>query len=291
LAGGGTELATSVSIETVERLAGTLARIVAEDLQVRLDRIYLESLHGGLNNDKGDGAGLQTAEEAAVLEQDLESLYAEIPDVAAMYVAQKYSEPLLRAVREEERQRRAVAAARSHRVTGLLADLTLELEGLAERLRTFHSYRCVMRDLRNGYEQFDVSDRREGLGLANATASPPREFGEVMEGLLRHFGIPTTATRDSLEVVDEKVARLQESTRQSELNASSGARKVHEARKMLVESLLNGVDHDQNGAESLSKLDELEARISRLREDVEAVSGADTSQAARRQREFVGRWA
>jgi hypothetical protein len=291
LAGGETELATSVSIETVERLAGTLARIVAEELQVRLDRIYLESLHGGLNNDKGDGAGLQTAEEAAVLEQDLESLYAEIPDVAAMYVAQKYSEPLLRAVREEERQRRAVAAARSHRVTGLLADLTLELEGLAERLRTFHSYRCVMRDLRNGYEQFDVSDRREGLGLANATASPPREFGEVMEGLLRHFGIPTTATRDSLEVVDEKVARLQESTRQSELNASSGARKVHEARKMLVESLLNGVDHDQNGAESLSKLDELEARISRLREDVEAVSGADTSQAARRQREFVGRWA
>jgi hypothetical protein len=256
LAGGGTELATSVSIETIERLAG-----------------------------------LQTAEEAAVLEQDLESLYAEIPDVAAMYVAQKYSEPLLRAVREEERQRRAVAAARSHRVTGLLADLTLELEGLAERLRTFHSYRCVMRDLRNGYEQFDVSDRREGLGLANATASPPREFGEVMEGLLRHFGIPATATRDSLEVVDEKVARLQESTRQSELNASSGARKVHEARKMLVESLLNGVDHDQNGAESLSKLDELEARISRLREDVEAVSGADTSQAARRQREFVGRWA
>lgn len=291
LAGGGTELATSVSTETVERLTGMLARMVGEELQVRLDRIYLESLQEGPKNYHGDGTGIQTAEEAAVLEQDLESLYAEIPDVAAMYVAQKYSEPLLRAVREEERQRRAVAAARSDRVTGVLADLTLELEALAERLRSFHSYRCAMQDLRNGYAQFDVSDRREGLILANATASPPREFSPAMEGLLRHLGISTMPTRDLLEVVDEKVARLQEGTRQSELNASADARKVHEARKMLFESLLNGLDHDQNGAESLSKLDELEARISRLREDVEAVSGADTSQAVRKQREFVDRWA
>ena len=112
-----------------------------------------------------------------------------------------------------------------------------------------------------------------------------------MEGMLRHFGISTTASRHLREVVDEKAARQRESTRQSELNASADARKVHEARKMLVESLLNGVDHDQNGAESLSKLDELEARISRLREDVEAISGTDTSQAVRRQREFIGRWA
>ena len=57
---------------------------------------------------------------------------------------------------------------------------------------------------------------------------------------------------------------------------------------MLVESLLNGTD--QNGDGSLSRLDALDARINRLREDLENVSRADTGQAVQRQRGFVEQW-
>ena len=287
LVGNIPDVVVSTNMGTVERLMASLSRMVAEELQIRLDRTYLESLCERTNQPK-ETIDPPMDEDAVRLEQDLQSLYAEIPEVAAMYVTQKYGNPLVRAVRQEEMQRRAVATLRSEQVTSLLAGITVELELLVEKLRTFHSYRCATRNLRAGYEYSCLSNKCNAPKTAKETRKPPQEHGSAMELLLRHFGISSTASRGLHESVDEKAARMQDNARKLGQNAAFDARKALEERKLLVESLLNGTD--QNGDESHSKLDALDARINRLREDVELVSRADTGQAVQSQRAFVDQW-
>lgn len=282
------ELAKSTNLDTVERLTAMLSRMVAEELQIRLDRTYLESLQESTNHVNGNGTGNEELEDAEGLEQDLKSLYMEIPDVAAMYVAQKYKEPLVRAVQAEERRRREVAAVHSSRVTGLLSDMTVELEKLTERLHAFHSYRCVVQNLREGYDRFQISDKSEVFSPTKVKDKPPQELDPGMESMLRHFGVSPAPSGSFHEAVENKVARLRDNARQSRSDIDRDARKTLEDRKMLVESLLQSIDQDD--PESLAKLAALDARIIRLREDVEAVSGIDTSQAVRRQRAFVEKW-
>lgn len=120
----GLETETSISTDVVEQLSTLLAGMLAEEVQLRLDRVFLEGLRGEHHNDNGNHSanGTAAAEDAAALEQDLSSLHAEIPAVAAMFVAQMYGEPLLRAVREEGRHRGEMATRREQGVTGGLDD-------------------------------------------------------------------------------------------------------------------------------------------------------------------------
>lgn len=277
----------STSIDTIGRLTASLSRMVAEELQIRLDRTYLESLceQPDQPNETSD---LPMDEDAARLKQDLQSLYAEIPEVAAMYVTQKYGDPLVRAVREEEALRRAVAARHSGQVTNLLDGIAIELEELTQRLRTFHSYRCATQTLQAGYELSNTSNTSNEPKIGKEISKPFHEHGPAMELLLRHFGISSTASEGLHESVDEKIARMQENARRAGHNAGVDARKALGERKLLVDSLLNGTD--QNDAESLSKLDALDAKITRLRKEIETVSRADTDQIAQRQKEFVEKW-
>ena len=277
----------STNMNTVERLTASLSRMVAEELQIRLDRTYLESL-SEQPNQPNNAIDLPVDEDTARLEQDLQSLYAEIREVATMHVTQKYGDPLVRAVREEETQRSAAAALRSDQVTSLLAGIIAELEQLVKKLRTFHSYRCAIQDLRTGYELSGFSNKSNRPKTGKEISKPFQDHGPATELLLRHFGISSTASRGLHESVDEKVARMQDNARKVGQTAGFDARKALEERKLLVESLLNGTD--QNGDGSLSKLDALDARINRLREDLENVSRADTGQAVQRQRGFVEQW-
>jgi hypothetical protein len=281
------EVVVSTDMNTVERLTASLSRMVAEELQIRLDRTYLESLCEQPNQ-PNNTLDLPMDEDAARLEQDLQSLYAEIPEVATIHVTQKYGDPLVRAVRQEEMQRRAVATLHSDQVTILLAGITVELEQLVQKLRTFYSYRCANRSLRAGYELSCISNKCNAQKTGKEISKPIQEHGPAMELLLRHFGISSTASRGLQDSVDEKVARMQENTRKVGQNAGFDARKALDERKLLVESLLNGTD--QSDEESILKLDDLDAKINRLREDVETVSRADTGQAVERQKAFADKW-
>jgi hypothetical protein len=287
------ETQTSISIETdmVERLSTLLAGMLAEELQVRLDRVYLEALHGGLDDEEDTSIeNGNPAEDAAALQQDLNSLYAEIPDVAAMFVAQQYSEPLLSALREVERRRDEVEREREKRIIGVIRGVTGELEGLTERLRGFHSWRTVLREMGVGFEEFR-RDRAGGrLEVGNKRGGERRDMGEAVQGMMRHFGVGATNSRDLHQVLDEKVERLQESIGLEGLHAGVKERAVYDERKRIVEMLESGVEDDQKGGESLEKMNALEARITSLRNEVEIIGRADTGEMARRQREFVERW-
>ena len=78
-----------------------------EGVRTRLDRVYLEALDSGSSNDQDS-----EKPEVAELQEELESLYAEILPVAQMSAEQQFLEPALRiiAATDGQGQERAVKA-------------------------------------------------------------------------------------------------------------------------------------------------------------------------------------
>lgn len=79
-----------------------------EGVRTRLDRVYLEALK---NSNMSNGQGTEKAE-VVDLQEELESLYAEILPVAQMSAEQQFLEPALRviAATDGQGQERAVKA-------------------------------------------------------------------------------------------------------------------------------------------------------------------------------------
>ena len=95
------------STTKVENLTTKLGAIICEELQYRLERIYLQHLVKGADDQDGDRIGLDEAE----WEQDLDSLHIEIADVAAMSIFQEYKAPLLRALADQQNKKNSQARA------------------------------------------------------------------------------------------------------------------------------------------------------------------------------------
>jgi hypothetical protein len=286
-AGASTELGTSTSLDTVNRLTSSLSKMISEELQCRLDRTYLENLRQG-DEDNVNGDQRPATEEAQVLEEDLRSLYTEIPDVAEMFVAQKYREPLVQMILQEEQQRTAVASLHAQGVTSQLSTLTNDLDALTRRLQAFHSYRCVIQNLQASYDHFKTSSSISTSSPTKINLQPPQHNVPALEALQRHFGLSAASPNDLYESIKGKIARLREDGRGSIENISSDTKATLVARKKVVESLLQSID--QSDEDSLARLAALEARIKTLREDVEAVSVTDRSHDVRKQMQFTEKW-
>lgn len=69
-----------------------LIKLTVEGLRARLDRLYLESLD---SSTRSGATRRLAADEVSALQEELESLYAEILPVAQMSVEQQFLEPAL----------------------------------------------------------------------------------------------------------------------------------------------------------------------------------------------------
>lgn len=285
--GTSTDAAMSTTLDTVERLAASLSKMIAEELHIRLDRTYLENLQQSAKYHVESDQPTAT-EDARSLEDDLHSLYREIPDVAEIFVAQKYKDPLVAAIHEEERQRAAVASLHAQQVSSQISNMTADLDEFTKRLHEFHSYRSVIQSLQADYDHFNASSSIETFTSTKKTPRRPREAAPALESLLRHFCLSAVSSGDTQELIAGRIVRLRESGRSSVDTITRNAKTTVEARKKVIESLLQGIDQCDEG--SLARLTVLEARITSLREDVEAVSGADRAQESRKQGAFVQRW-
>lgn len=76
-------------------VVNSLIKTTVETLRTRLDRIYLEALVAAERSGESRSA---TEEEVKVLEDELESLYAEILPVAQMSAEQQHLEPILKSI-------------------------------------------------------------------------------------------------------------------------------------------------------------------------------------------------
>ncbi len=100
---------------SVERLRETCARLIkcaVETIRTRLDRVYLEALDDAL---RSDNTGHRTTENAAAVQEvqeELESLYAEILPVAQMSAEQQHLEPALKSVlgKKDQKMSRSIEA-------------------------------------------------------------------------------------------------------------------------------------------------------------------------------------
>lgn len=80
----------------VGKLTARLSGLTREEIECRLDRVYLHELREKDTNRMHEQCELGEEE----LEEDLKSLHIEIPDVAAMSAFQEFKAPLLRAIAE-----------------------------------------------------------------------------------------------------------------------------------------------------------------------------------------------
>ncbi|EMR90078.1 hypothetical protein BcDW1_1252 [Botrytis cinerea BcDW1] len=83
--------------DAISRIRDLCARYIkhtVDGVRTKLDRIYLEALHGTPGADSQDG----NKQEVTELQEELESLYSEILPVAQMSAEQQYLEPALREI-------------------------------------------------------------------------------------------------------------------------------------------------------------------------------------------------
>lgn len=92
-------------------MAPRLIKYTVEGVRTKLDRTYLDALNNPVGGTDGHGA---TSQEVAELQDELESLYAEILPVAQMAAEQQHLEPALREIsaRDGQGQDRSVKAVK-----------------------------------------------------------------------------------------------------------------------------------------------------------------------------------
>jgi hypothetical protein len=93
------------------QLVNILVQFTCEEMQCRLDRIYLEQLRRPLREEYG--VEECPSDQEVSLKSDLDSLYGDIRDVVAMSLSQEFEHPLIRSL-QEDRQYQRVCEDRSN---------------------------------------------------------------------------------------------------------------------------------------------------------------------------------
>lgn len=104
----------------VTSLTAKLSELTREEIQCRLNRVYLQRLMGSDQNGMLEQSELGEQE----LEQDLESLHVEITDVAAMSVFQDFTAPMLAALAEHQNKKNEEARSVLENVLDLFPALS-----------------------------------------------------------------------------------------------------------------------------------------------------------------------
>ncbi|KAL2753021.1 hypothetical protein ACRALDRAFT_2061376 [Sodiomyces alcalophilus JCM 7366] len=129
------------NVERLREICMRLIKSVVETTRTKLDRLYLEALHTAPRH--GDAS----AEDVKALQEEVESLYAEILPVAQMSTEQQYLEPALKSVSAKNGQsinRMAVAVVY---INACLDHLLGRLDSLSPHISTLRSHQAAVSDL------------------------------------------------------------------------------------------------------------------------------------------------
>ena len=100
---------SGTAMRRTTELSALLAGYVIEEMQCRLDRLFLETITH--NQPASDGPGSGEEERVSALEEELEYLYPEIGVLAEMSTRKQFGEPIIR----ELKKRHERSCAASHR--------------------------------------------------------------------------------------------------------------------------------------------------------------------------------
>ncbi|KAF4456036.1 hypothetical protein F53441_1757 [Fusarium austroafricanum] len=129
--------------KTIEKLRETCMRLIkttVETLRTRLDRIYLEAI---LDAERSGDAKSATQDDVKALEEELESLYAEILPVAQMSAEQQHLEPALKSTDAQSGQSLHRSAVAVSYVNECLDYLVERITLLTDRVETLKSHNAA----------------------------------------------------------------------------------------------------------------------------------------------------
>ncbi|RPA87869.1 hypothetical protein BJ508DRAFT_410550 [Ascobolus immersus RN42] len=120
-------------VATVEKLITLLVNLTVKQTRLELDRTFAEAhrFTGELPND-------EAVEQMESVQQDLETLYPEIADVAGMAITEKYREPLIKDIKERKANEQAAVVARGNWMAEVIDKLTERMSSLESAIS--HNY-------------------------------------------------------------------------------------------------------------------------------------------------------
>ncbi|KAE8379521.1 hypothetical protein BDV26DRAFT_291249 [Aspergillus bertholletiae] len=140
----------ATAVKWTAELSTILAHCLAEEIQCRLDRVYLENLRVGQFKTKQNFNG--TWDEALIaLEGELESLYPEIDILAEMYTKQQYTTPISRALQNHHNQLHIDSHKKLNYILDLIAEMTLSTERLTKSLQDRESFCGILETFNTTY--------------------------------------------------------------------------------------------------------------------------------------------
>ncbi|KAJ4303923.1 hypothetical protein N0V88_001523 [Collariella sp. IMI 366227] len=176
----GLELETEDAEEQrdVVMLRETCARLIkftVEGVRTRLDRTYLESLK---SSSRAESTNHVPADEVAALQEELESLYAEILPVAQIATEQQFLAPALRSLAAKKGQGLARTAKATSYIHDCLDYLIDRAQDLTARLEAFQAYQIAANAV-FGIAKFELAAQDEGSTTPTKTARQQEAISPV----------------------------------------------------------------------------------------------------------------
>ncbi|KAL4889101.1 hypothetical protein BDV59DRAFT_205522 [Aspergillus ambiguus] len=318
LASGITSTGDDASIsKKTSQLGSLLSQCVAEEIQCRLDRLYLESLY--INpGDPENQLSMVDDEATAALEEELELLYSEIDVLSEISTKQQFSEPILRELQNHHGQMRIAAHEKLDLILHSMIEMTSSTEFLTKSLHDRESFCGAFETFVGTYRseignQFSeqTSSRRDTLKrrsiqqalkppTGNAFASIPES--QVLAGLLRRLGLSFESVFQSEEedgganALADKREHLLECLQNYGIAADSPliaeTASTDQATRLLLSALHadSHVETSLSDAENENRLTKLEAQLGMVQKGMERIDMDSLYRRDKNQERFLETW-
>ncbi|RWQ93808.1 hypothetical protein C8Q69DRAFT_509030 [Paecilomyces variotii] len=303
-------------------LTSRLSGYVSEEIQCRLDRLYMETINSTSESSAFNGAGGED-EVLLALQEELESLYPEITVLSDISAKQQFSDPIQRELENHHGNMYSASEKKLSHILDILSEMTMSTQDIRERLRDRQSYRECLEGLIGVYKtEMDVklsepTSRRESLlkdTLRSSLGSPrPRDSerrkstlpileSPSLESVLRRLGTSVdTVLRPSeegggLDTLHEKkismLERLHNLVVAADVPLLSHLNQADQAGQLLHSSLHAESTWSPSLLDAVQEKDlaELERQLVRVQKGVERVNLEDLHQRNKHRDRFMERW-
>lgn len=261
-----------------EKLLDALIRTESEVIRTRLERVYLEILNFSNSNTNdnyddehdSDNPRYLDPTKTEILKSDLRTLYAEIEDVTALFVAHEHGDTLSQLDKDVARTRRVLSARQCEWAVERIREMTERLRLIEDGLRNVQGQRVVVRRLSRYFDELSSSGGiGSGAGSRIDAGSTRKETdGPALIGLRGYLGVSNTGEPrgDRIAEIFVDVTRSVENVLdiQDEQAGMLRAADMEKGEKQGEEGLARGY------GPMLNSLDE---DIARVKEGIEALSG------------------
>ncbi|KAL1852940.1 hypothetical protein Plec18170_005522 [Paecilomyces lecythidis] len=308
--------------ERATALTSRLSGYVSEEIQCRLDRLYMEAINSTAEAPALNGAGVED-EVVFALQEELASLYPEITVLSDISAKQQFSDPIQRELENHHGNMYSASEKKLSHILDILSEMTLSTQDIRERLQDRQSYRECLEGLIGVYKtELDIkstepTSRRESLlkdTLRSSLGSPRSRDSErrkstlpipespSLESVLRRLGTSVdTVLRPSeegggLDSLYEKKISMVERLHNLVVAADTPLW-VHLSQADQSGQLLSSALHaESTSSPSLSDalqekdLAELESQLVHVQKSIERINPEDLHQRNKHRDRFMERW-